>query len=122
MFRDCECTDPLKLTPEIQKVQKHLEMRFPGRNIRALPVVHALEAWLMAGQEAVKKVLGDEVSQRLTDRPESECRPKDFLKKISKDPFDYRRDDPELAEALNIDTVTRNCPSFREGRKALGDP
>jgi hypothetical protein len=85
--------------------------------------VHALEGWLAADRQAMQKVLGVEPSNYPT--PEDDCKPKKPLetvfRKANKE-FDYMRDDPRLAQEIEIERLCRSSPSFCEFRKAIEDP
>jgi hypothetical protein len=82
-----------------------------------------LEGWLASDRRAVERVLGAE--PKTYPKPENECKPKELLatvfKKANKD-FDYMRDDPQLAEVIDIESLCRSSPSFCEFRKAIEDP
>ena len=120
---DFECARAEDIQPQLAKVQKEIRSNHPSLNPTIVLKVHALEGWLASDRQAVQKVLGEE--PRDYPRPENECKPKKLLetvfKKANKE-FDYMRDDPRLAQEIDIERLCRSSPSFREFRKAIEDP
>jgi hypothetical protein len=120
---DCDCTPVEDIQPQLTKVQEEVRHNHPSLNPRIVLKVHALEGWLASDRQAVQKVLGAE--PKTYPNPENECKPKELLatvfKKANKD-FDYMRDDPPLAQEIDIETLCRCSPSFSEFRKAIDDP
>jgi hypothetical protein len=53
------------------------------------------------------------------------CKPKELLetvfKKANKE-FDYMRDDPRLAQEIDIERLCQSSPSFCKFREAIEDP
>jgi len=120
---DCECTAPEDIQPQLVKVQEEIRHDHPSLNPTFVLKMHALEGWLASDREAVQKVLGAEPTAY--PKPENECKPKKLLetvfRKANKE-FDYMRDDPMLAQEIDIESLCRSSPSFCEFRKAVEDP
>jgi hypothetical protein len=120
---DCECTPAEEVQPQVKKVQEEVRRTHPSLNPTIVLKVHALEGWLASDRQAVQKVLG--AKPKAYPKPENECRPKQLLetvfKKANKE-FDYMRDDPRLAQEIDIEMLCRSSPSFCEFRKAIEDP
>jgi hypothetical protein len=120
---DCECTPKEDIQPQLAKVQEEVRHDHPSLNPTIVLKVHALEGWLASDRRAVQRVLGAEPKDY--PRPENECKPKELLatvfKKANRE-FDYMRDDPRLAQEIDIERLCRSSPSFCEFRKAVEDP
>jgi hypothetical protein len=120
---DCECTPTEKIHPQLTKVQKEVRRKHPSLNPTIVLKVHALEGWLVSDRQAVQKVLG--AKPKTYPKPENVCKPKELLatvfKKANRE-FDYMRDDPRLAQEVDIERVCQSSPSFSEFRKAIEDP
>ena len=120
---DCECTPAQEIRPQLTKVQEEVRLNHPSLNPTIVLKVHALEGWLASDRKAVQKVLG--AKPKAYPKPENECKPKALLarvfKKANKE-FDYMRDDPRLAQEVDIESLCQSSPSFCEFRKAIEDP
>ena len=120
---DCECTPTEDIEPQLTEVQKQVRHDHPSLNPTIVLKVHALEGWLASDPQAVQKVLG--AKPKTYPKPENECKPKELLatifKKANKE-FDYMRDDPLLAQEIDVERLCRSSPSFCEFRKAIEDP
>ncbi len=86
--------------------------------------VEEVEAWLLGDPAAFRKCFGRGLKTGLSGAPEAEPRPKEKLHTILGELGVEREDFPvlyrELAEKVDLDTLTRSCPrGFGELRKAL---
>jgi hypothetical protein len=110
---DSECTPYEETQTRVTKVERQL------KSMRARPLphycvaYHALEAWLGADLEALKHVAGKPV--KLSESILEACKPKEVLeesfRKSGKN-FDHMRDDPRIAEMIDLNIAARNNPSF----------
>jgi hypothetical protein len=120
---DCECTPAEDIQPTLSKVQQEIRHEHPSLNPTFVLKVHALEGWLASDRQALGEVLGTEPVAY--SKPETVCKPKELLatvfEKANKE-FDYMRDDPRIAEAVDIERLCQSSPSFSKFRKALEDP
>ena len=120
---DCECTPAEDIQSQLTKVQEEVRRDHPSLSPTIVLKVHALEGWLASDRKAVQKVLG--AKPKAYPKPENECKPKALLarvfKKANKE-FDYMRDDPRLAQEVDIESLCQSSPSFCEFRKAIEDP
>ena len=120
---DCECTPAEDIQPQLTKVQEEVRHNHPSLNPTVVLKVHALEGWLASDRKAVQEVLG---AKPITyPKPENECKAKKLLERVFKKAnkeFDYMRDDPRLAQEIDIESLCRSSPSFCEFRKAIEDP
>jgi hypothetical protein len=120
---DCECTPTEEVQPKLSDVQRETRREHPSLNPTFVLKVHALEGWLACDRQALREVLGTDPTGY--PEPESVCKPKELLatvfKKANKE-FDYMRDDPQLAQEIDIETLCRSSPSFCEFRKGIEDP
>jgi hypothetical protein len=120
---DCECTPVEDIQPKLRKVQEETRREHPSLNPTFVLKVHALEGWLASDQEALRAVL--ETHPAPFPKPETVCRPKELLatvfKKANRD-FDYMRDDPRIAQAVDIERLSQSSMSFSEFREAIEDP
>jgi hypothetical protein len=120
---DCECTPKEDIQPRLSRVQEEVRRIHPSLNPTIVLKVHALEGWLASDPKALREVLGTEPADYR--KPENVCKPKELLatvfKKANKE-FDYMRDDPRLAQEIDIERLCRSSPSFSEFRKAIEDP
>jgi hypothetical protein len=120
---DCECTPVEDIQPKLLAVQEETRRQHPSLNPAFILKVHALEGWLASDQEALRAVLGTHPA--LFPKPETVCKPKELLatvfKKANKE-FDYMRDDPRIAQAVDIERLSQSSPSFSEFREAIEDP
>jgi hypothetical protein len=120
---DCECTPKEDIQPQLTKVQEEVRQNHPSLNPTFVLKVHALESWLASDPQALREVLGTDPTDY--PNPENVCKPKELLetvfRKANKE-FDYMRDDPRLAQEIDIESLCRASPSFSKFRKAIEDP
>jgi hypothetical protein len=120
---DCECTPKEDIQPQLTKVQDEVRQNHPSLNATIVLKVHALESWLASDPQALRRVLGTDPTDY--PKPENVCKPKELLeivfRKANKE-FDYMRDDPRLAQVIDIERLCGSSPSFSEFRKAIEDP
>lgn len=114
--RDSECANPDDIKLQIQKIEKEVKVRYSI-------IVHALETWLLSDENAVAKIIGQSITPITS--PESECKPKDTLKQIFSKAgknFEHIRDDPKIAEFVDIKIIKQKCPSFCQFYDVIADP
>lgn len=120
---DCECTPPEDIRPILLKVQQEIRREHPSLNPTFVLKVHALEGWLASDRQALREFLGTDPATY--PQPESVCKPKELLatvfKKANRE-FDYMRDNPKIAHAIDIERLCQSSPSFSEFRNAIEDP
>jgi hypothetical protein len=111
------------IQPKLLAVQEQTRLEHPSLNPTFVLKVHALEGWLASDQEALRAVLGTHPAP--FPKPETACKPKELLatvfKKANRE-FDYMRDDPRIAQAVDIDRLCQSSPSFSQFRNAIEDP
>ncbi len=85
-------------------------------------VVHAIESWLLADEEAISDYLGSKVKE-LRD-PENECKPEEVLEELFKRTgkvYLKGGDAPgEIARRLKLEKVVTKCPSFKNFKALIG--
>jgi hypothetical protein len=120
---DCECTPAEDIQPTLSEVRQEIRREHPSLNPTFVLKVHALEGWLASDRQALGEVLGAEPVAY--PKPETVCKPKELLatvfEKANKE-FDYMRDDPRIAEAVDIERLCQSSASFSEFRNAIEDP
>jgi len=118
---DSECTDP-KITENNLRstisALKKLRLAF-----HFVIVVHALETWLAADEEALRKVLKISIRVKTPGNLETECRPAGILKEIyrkhGKGDFIKSRDDLIIAQHADPVRIAERCSSFRKFQQIL---
>ena len=121
---DCECTDPSDIQDKVEAAQRKLAELGLRPVPRYVVVVHALESWLAADVQALKRVAGMQ-HLRIRQNPESVCRPADLLKDVfgrAGKSFEKTRHDPRIARAADLSRIERRSPSFRRFREFIEDP
>ncbi len=118
---DSHCSDPeawLRFISEKLR-QQGLGQYIDGGRLRLCAVVHALEAWLLADENALAALLGSEVEVRVS--PGESCRPDEELGRVfcwatgSRKRYNKGlRNVRELARRLSLEEVSRKCPSFAD--------
>jgi hypothetical protein len=120
---DCECTPTEDIQPTLLKVQQEIRGEHPSLNPTFVLKVHTLEGWLASDRQALREILGTEPVAY--SKPESVCKPKELLatvfKKANRE-FDYMRDNPRIAQVVDIERLCQSSPSFCEFRNVIEDP
>lgn len=102
-----------------------------GVRVRDLPVdyvliVHELEGWLLADEDALRAVLGKNAQFNLPYDLESHCRQAQLLAEIfrknGKSGFQKTKDNLDIANKANPKEIAKRMPSFRQFVTALKDP
>ena len=113
ILKDSHCADPHEKEHALEEKLKDLGVSFDG-TVRICMVVHAIESWLLADDEAIGDYLRSEV--RDIYNPENECKPDKVLNEIFKryglDYFKGGEAPREIAKRLSLDKVIKKCPSF----------
>lgn len=113
---DSECTDPADIQRQVSKVERELSRMGLPVVPRYVVVVHALEGWLAADPEALRRVLGKGAEVHIEQNLEEICRPAELLEDIFAQHgknFLKPRDDPLLAEHANPEEISKRNSSFR---------
>jgi hypothetical protein len=113
ILKDSHCSDPHEKERALEEKLKDLGLSFDG-TVRICMVVHAIESWLLADEEAIGDYLRSKV--RGIYNPENECQPDEILaeifKKTGRDYLKGGEAPRELAKRLSLDSVIKKCPSF----------
>lgn len=121
---DSECTSPQEIEERILGVEETI-MSEVKRPIYYIVVVHALEGWLLADPQSIKEYLGPRAKVNISASATSECRPKEVMSNIFNQAgkeFLYTRDNPRIAEKVNVNKLARRSKSFAEFMKRIKDP
>lgn len=117
---DSECTPLQNTERDLEQCRKFLEKA--GLMVNFAIIVHALEAWLAADEEAIRAVLKPKGSITIPTNLESECRPEEILKEIFRKngkEFDKSMHDVEIARKANPTKIAQRCQSFRKFQEVL---
>ncbi|RZN37999.1 MAG: DUF4276 family protein [Methanophagales archaeon ANME-1-THS] len=121
ILKDSHCSDPEAIESNLRKRLRELGLSFDG-NIRICIVVHAIESWLLADEEAIGDYLGSKVKEVLN--PENACKPEEVLDGIfKKNGREYLKGGEaprELAKRLRLEKVITKCPSFIKFKAFIG--
>ena len=115
--RDAESNEP----EEVQRIEKsmHDAVRSADKlilDVRCVVAVPMLEAWLLADDNAVRKVCG---SSTVFQNPERIKDPKSELRRpLNRRPY-TREVARRVAEIADVDLIAKRCPSFQKLRDAL---
>jgi len=115
ILQDSHCSDPAKIEGNLRKrlIEESLRDKI-DRAVEICMVVHAIESWLLADEEAIGDYLRSKV--RGIYNPENECKPDKVLNEIFKryglDYFKGGEAPREIAKRLSLDKVIKKCPSF----------
>lgn len=102
-----------------------------GVRLKDLPVdyvviVHELEGWLLASEEALKAVLGKNVELNLPSDLEAHCRQADLLKELfrknGKPDFEKFTHNRLIADKADPAQIAKRMPSFRRFVSVLRSP
>lgn len=122
---DAECNSINKLNESVKKIEKEIKKSFENIIIHYCIVVHALETWLATDYIAVSeyyKIDEKKVEKDISIKIQKECNPKDFLKKMLGNKFDYIRDDVKIAKKIDIERIAKRNDSFAYFKKVVLDP
>ncbi|HUV01931.1 MAG TPA: DUF4276 family protein [Desulfobacteria bacterium] len=116
ILQDSHCSDPAKIEGNLKGrlIEESLRDKM-DREVKICVVVHAIESWLLADEEAIGDYLRSKV--RGIHNPENECKPEEVLDEIFKrhDEQKYLKGGEaprEIAKRLSLDRVIEKCPSF----------
>lgn len=108
ILKDSHCSDPAEVERKTRDKIKFNE------NVKICIVVHAIESWLLADEEAI----GDYLSSKIKEihNPENACKPEEVLggifKKNGREYLKGGEDPREIAKRLRLEKVIKKCPSF----------
>lgn len=115
VLKGSHSSDPLRVRREIESKQRFTE------KVRLCIVVHAIESWLIADENAIGDYLGIRI-EKIGD-PETCCKPEELLEKIfekkGREYYKNGRDPAEIAKGLSLSEVAEKCASFREFSELL---
>jgi len=113
-----------EINEKTKKVEQSLYKKI-NTPIFYVVVENAVEGWLLADIEAVKYIVGHNVNVNIPPSATLDCEPKELLKdifrKANKD-FIHIRDNPKIAEQMDVDKATRNNQSLAYFVEKLIDP
>jgi len=115
ILKDSHCSDPAKIEKNLRDrlIEESLRDKI-DREVKICIVVHAIESWLLADEEAIADYLGSRVKG--INNPENECKPDEVLDEIfRKHGKDYLKGGEaprEIAKRLSLEKVAKKCPSF----------
>ncbi len=120
ILKDSHCSDPEEIESNFGNRLRELGLSIDG-TISVCIVVHAIESWLLADEEAI----GDYLSTTIKEihNPENACKPEEILDEIFKENNrEYLKggEDPrEIAKRLRLERVIKKCPSFIKFKRVL---
>jgi hypothetical protein len=119
---DSECTAPeiteRNLGP-CKKAIRDLKIKTP---VDFLVIVHALETWLAADEEALHNALNAKRAIKTAGNLEMECRPVSILKEVYRKygrEFIKSKDDLIIAGHADPAQIAKRCSSFRRFQQIL---
>lgn len=121
---DSECTPEDETQKEVRKAEKIVKsgVKHP---IYYITVLHALEGWLLADPEGIKGYLGQRADVKISPSATLDCNPKKIMKNIFRQnqrQFLPTRDNPRIAERVNIDGIGISNRSFARFQNRVKDP
>ncbi|MGH7454810.1 MAG: DUF4276 family protein, partial [bacterium] len=119
---DSECTDPNLTERNLGPSKKALKSLHPVTHF--VVVVHALETWLAADEEAIRAAINSKTPIRIPGNLEKECRPENILKEIYRKhsrgrDFIKSKEDVIIAEHANPARIAERCNSFKKFQQLL---
>ena len=115
ILKDSHCSDPHAKEENLRGRLQGAGLPVDG-DLHICMVVHAIESWLLADEEAISDYLGSKVKE-LRD-PETECKPEEVLeelfKKTGKVYLKGGEAPRELARRLSVEKLITKCPSFKK--------
>lgn len=117
---DSECTDPAETERNLTRCRNHLKKARLAADI--IVVVHALETWLAADQNALRSAFNITDGIKIPGNLETICRPADMLKKLIRKhggEFVKSKDDLKIANHANPEEIAKRCASFVKFQKIL---
>ncbi|MDI6886471.1 MAG: DUF4276 family protein, partial [archaeon] len=121
ILKDSHCSDPQEKERNLEGRLRDLGVSFDG-NISVCIVVHAIESWLLADEDAIGDYLGTKIKE--IHNPENACKPEEILDEIfKKNGREYLKggEDPrEIAKRLRLEKVIKKCPSFIKFKTFIG--
>ncbi len=121
---DSECTPEDVTQKEIEKREKVVKSGVKSA-IHYIAVIHALEGWLLADPEGIEQYLGQRANVKISPSATQDCNPKKIMKDVFRQnerQFLPKRDDPRIAERINIHKIATNNKSFVRFQDKVKDP
>lgn len=122
---DCEQHTLGEVQSEVAGVLADIHNRSPYLVPDYVIVVHALEAWTGVDESALRTVLGISRGRSLRPIAESDPRPKQTLRRLFRQngrDFRGKRDNPRLAEIVDLHILRNNNSSFGDFEQKVMDP
>ena len=123
ILKDSHCSNPTKIEINLRDrlIEESLRDKI-DREVRICIVVHAIESWLLADEEAIGDYLRSKVKG--IHNPENECKPEDvldgFFKKNNREYLKGGEAPREIAKRLRLEKVIKKCPSFIKFKTFIG--
>ncbi len=121
ILKDSHCADPQEKERNLGESLRESGLS-PDGTISICMVIHAIESWLLADEDAIGDYLSSKV--REIHNPENECKPDEVLAEIfKKKGRDYLKGGEaprEIARRLRLEKVLRKCPSFKKFKTIIG--
>lgn len=121
---DSECTPEDETQKEVEETGKIVKAgtKCP---VYYVTVIHALEGWLLADPGGIKTYLGQQANVKIPPSATLDCNPKKLMKNIFRQnerQFLPTRDNPGIAEQVNIDKILTTNKSFARFQDKVNDP
>lgn len=121
---DSECTPENEAKKEVEKIEKNVKsgVKYP---LYYVTLIHALEGWLLADPDTIGIYLGQKANVKISPSDTLDCNPKEVMKDIfrrNERQFLPTRDNPGIAERINIDKIATNNKSFLRFQDKVKDP
>ena len=121
ILKDSHCSDPHAKEEKLRGRLQREGLLVEG-DLHICIVVHAIESWLLADEEAIADYLSSKV--REIHNPENECKPEEVLEELFKRTgrvYLKGGEAPgELARRLKLEKVVTRCPSFKKFKTLIG--
>lgn len=110
----------------LNQIRNKMEGKVEGRSfpfpVKFCVIQDAMEAWLLADEKAISRVVGKDIP-RVNEDLESIEKPKERLTQIlSRAKANYTQEVArKIAEAVKPDTIEYRCPGFKGFRKSVLD-
>ena len=121
ILKDSHCSDPHAKEENLRGRLQREGLLVDG-DLHICMVVHAIESWLLADEEAISDYLGSKVKE--LRNPENECKPEEVLeerfKRTGRVYLKGGEAPGELARRLKLEKVVTRCPSFKKFKTLIG--
>jgi hypothetical protein len=113
-----------------EELKEKMGSKIANRNylfdVKFIIIIHELEAWLLADEEAISRVTqsrSEKPVARVKENLESISHPKEKLEEMLSEAKIYYTPEVarEIAKESDLDKIESRCPMFREFRQAIMD-